>query len=141
MTNELKEEVLKIEKEKKFSEKEKVTAIRQIVIGSMVSYVEKQIISKYCDVNTTDIKVKNQITDRKLSKLVREILNSERAKDISKRWNKTDVTLKVYAENNVIEDMKEIRILLEDNLKPVDREENRIVENVLDVTKMLLQAA
>ena len=168
MTNEMKEEVLKIEKEKKFSEKEKVTAIRQIVIGSMVSYVEKQIISKYCDVNTTDIKVKNQITDRilslicngygieyiekeltkeeitineKLSKLVREILNSERAKDISKRWNKTDVTLKVYAENNVIEDMKEIRILLEDNLKPVDREENRIVENVLDVTKMLLQAA
>ena len=168
MTNEFKEEILNVEKQEKFSKEEKAVVIRQMVIGSMVSYVEKRIISKYCDINTTDIKVKNQIADRilslicngyniediekeltkeeitindKLSELVREILNGERAKDISERWNKTDVRLKVYADNNVIEDIKEIRILLEDNLKPIDREENRIAENVLDVTKMLLQAA
>lgn len=130
---------------------EKVTALRQFVLGVLISFVENNIsvISGDMDVDITSMKVedKNQLIYRVIQLLVsgqsietiakniqqaeldksmslglilEKINNSQKSKDIAAQWRKTDMTISILTESQVMENMEEIKALLTDNIKPLN---------------------
>ena len=147
--------------------KEKMATIRQYIIGSLVSYIEDnmdKIYDKEIDKNRMKIEEKKQIVYRilqalvegknigqirdkiqgaekvierrggTLTELVKDVLGSDEAKGISKQWNKTDMVIEGVC------NFEDIRILLDDNIKPVSKMTQMTVE-VLKGVRATLQAA
>ena len=149
--------------------KEKMAMIRQYIIGSLVSYIEDNMDKIYdndkeIDINRMKMEVKKQIVYRilqalvegknieqirdkiqeagkvidsrvgTLADLVKGVLGSKEAEGINKQWNKTDMVIEGTA------NFEDIRILLDDNIKPVS-EIAKMMVDVLGGVKATLSAA
>ena len=147
--------------------KEKMAMLRQYIIGSIVSYIEDnmdKIYEKEIDMNSMKIGAKKQIVYRilqalvegrnieqirkniqeaeeviesrvgTLAELVKGVLGSKEAEEIKKQWNKTDMVIEGVA------NFEAIRILLDDNIKPVS-EIAKMTVDVLKGVKATLSAA
>ena len=141
--------------------------LRQYIIGSLVSYIEEnmdKICGKEIDINRMKMEVKKQIVYRILqalvegksigdirkeieeaqkrigdkevtmAELVKGVLDSKEAEKINKQWNKTDMVIEGTA------NFEDIRILLDDNIKPVS-EIAKMMVDVLGGVKATLSAA
>ena len=147
--------------------KEKMAMLRQYIIGSLVSYIEDnmdKICGKEIDMNRMKMEAKKQIVYRimqalvegknieqirdkiqeagkvidsrvgTLADLVKGVLGSKEAEGIKKQWNKTDMVIEGTA------NFEDIRILLDDNIKPVSKM-TRMKLDVLKGVRATLSAA
>ena len=149
--------------------KEKMAMLRQYIIGSLVSYIEDNMGNIYdndkeIDINRMKMEVKKQIVYRimqalvegksigdirkeieeaqkrigdkevTMAELVKGVLDSKEAEKINKQWNKTDMVIEGTA------NFEDIRILLDDNIKPVSKMTKMTVD-VLEGVRATLQAA
>jgi hypothetical protein len=55
-----------------------------------------------------------------LGQILENINNSQKSKDITAQWRKTDMTISVLTESQVRENMEEIKALMTDNIKPLN---------------------
>ena len=167
MTERLEQKIKDILEDKEVEGKEKMATIRQYIIGSLVSYIEEnmdKIYEKEIDMNSMKMEEKKQIVYgimqamvrgknieqiRKniqeaeeviesrvgtLAELVKGVLGSKEAEEIKKQWNKTDMVIEGVA------NFEAIRILLDDNIKPVS-EIAKMTVDVLKGVKATLSAA
>ena len=111
----------------------KIEAKKQIVYRILQALVEGKNIEQIRD----KIQEAGKVIDSRvgtLADLVKGVLASDEAKGISKQWNKTDMVIEGTA------NFEAIRILLDDNIKPVSEIAKMTVE-VLKGVRATLSAA
>jgi hypothetical protein len=169
LTEEHKKKIEEIRNEKELKEGEKIVALRQLMMGSMVSYIERKMEKSYG--KTIEMRMMKVETKRYIvSKILQGIMNGESLeeikdklektkleekttireqakavieqkgyKDVMEKWNKTDV---VMGEEGITEEeYKNIKILMEDNLKPLGMIEKIEQSGMMEGIKSALKAA
>ena len=169
LTPEFELKIRAIMEDKGIEGEDKVVALRQYVIGSLVAYVEKNIGRFYkepVDMATMNIEVKKQIVYRiiralvngysvediseaiqkveigkvkttTLADMVKEVLEGKVSQEIAQQWNKTDM---LFIGSVAESDFENIKVLLEDNIKPVNKM-SQVTVDVLKGMRATLSAA
>ena len=170
LTEEHKKKIEEIRNEKELKEGEKIVALRQLMMGSMVSYIERKMEKSYG--KTIEMRMMKVETKRYIvSKILQGIMNGESLeeikeklektkgleeqitireqakavieqkgyKDVMEKWNKTDVVM--GEEGITAEEYKNIKILMEDNLKPLGMIEKIEQSGMMEGIKSALKAA